>query len=72
MFVGRLPRNVERTILKILLHTARFLRARDGASAAEYALILALLGGGMVAALWGLNGSVTGALNTTVSNIQGP
>ena len=58
--------------MQILFHTARFLRARDGASAAEYALILALLGGGIVAALWGMNGSVTGALNTTVTNIQGP
>ena len=63
---------MERTVLKILLHTAQFLQERGGASAAEYALVLALLGGAIVAALAGLNGSVIGAMNTTVNNIQGP
>jgi pilus assembly protein Flp/PilA len=37
--------------------------SKSGASAAEYALILAIVGGGIVAGALALKGSIAGALN---------
>jgi pilus assembly protein Flp/PilA len=48
-----------------------FLRDESGASAAEYALILAIVGIGIVTAAGALRDSIAGAMNraaTTISN----
>ncbi|QYE36820.1 Flp family type IVb pilin [Polymorphobacter megasporae] len=42
--------------------------SKSGASAAEYALILAVIGGGIVVAAIALRGSISGAMNGT-SNV---
>ena len=51
----------------------KFLRkikiGKSGASAAEYALILAVIGGGIVVAAVALSGSISGALNKTAATI---
>ena len=39
--------------------------SKSGASAAEYALILAVIGGGIVVAAVALSGSISGAMNKT-------
>lgn len=52
-----------KTLLKKLLGD------KAGASAAEYALILAVVGGGIVAAMTGLGGAITGAVTNATGNI---
>ena len=47
----------------------RFWRACDGASAAEYALIMAVVSAGVIAALWALSGSMSTAVNNTGSGM---
>lgn len=42
-----------------------FLSSEEGASAAEYALIIAIVGGGIIFAAMSLGSSVGGALNDT-------
>ena len=51
-----------------------FWLARDGASSAEYALILALIGAGVVPALMAVNTSMLTAMSNTGSAMpfQGP
>lgn len=40
-----------------------FIQDETGASAAEYALILAIVGGGIVTAALGLQGAISGAMD---------
>ena len=47
-----------------------FLRDESGASAAEYALILAIVGAGIAAAAFTLGGSISGAMNTASTCID--
>ncbi|MXO52158.1 Flp family type IVb pilin [Erythrobacter gaetbuli] len=47
-----------------------FLRNESGASAAEYALILAIVGLGIVGATVFLGGEIAGAINTAGTTIQ--
>jgi pilus assembly protein Flp/PilA len=49
-----------------------FLKDESGASAAEYALILAIVGVGIVTAAQGLQTAISGALNTAASTITNP
>ena len=42
----------------------------SGASAAEYALILAIVGAGIAVAAWTLGGAIGGAMNTATSCIN--
>jgi pilus assembly protein Flp/PilA len=52
-----------------------FLKDESGASAAEYALILAIVGIGIVVAAQGLAGAIGGAMNnaaTTINNSATP
>ncbi len=58
----------------VWVHICGVWRGRDGASAAEYALVLALVGAGVVGALWALGGSMSTAMNNTGSAMpfQGP
>lgn len=44
--------------------------SKSGASAAEYALILAVIGGGIVVAAVALKGSIAGSLNKTSTLIS--
>lgn len=56
-----------KTLLKKLLGD------KAGASAAEYALILAVVGGGIVAAMGGLGDAISGTVNdaaTSVGNVD--
>ena len=46
------------------------LRDESGASAAEYALILAIIGVGIAGAAFALGESITGAMNTAVACIE--
>lgn len=46
-----------------------FLRDDSGASAAEYALILAIVGAGIAGAAFGLGESIEGALDDTANKI---
>ncbi|MHA6317987.1 Flp family type IVb pilin [Altererythrobacter sp. CAU 1778] len=48
-----------------------FLRDESGASAAEYALILAIVGTGIAVAAFGLGNAITGALDDSTECIQG-
>ena len=48
----------------------QFLRDESGASAAEYALILAIVGIGIVAAATTLQGAISGAMNRTANTIN--
>lgn len=51
-----------------------FLRDESGASAAEYALILAIVGAGIALAAFGLGESISGAMNsasTCIDNADG-
>lgn len=50
-------------------HIVRFMRDEDGAAAAEYALILAVLTLGIVVASQGLGTAITGALNAAAQTI---
>ncbi|HUH24911.1 MAG TPA: Flp family type IVb pilin [Brevundimonas sp.] len=47
-----------------------YLTDENGASAAEYALILAIVGTGIAAAAFALGGSITGAMNRAVTCIN--
>jgi pilus assembly protein Flp/PilA len=49
-----------------------FLRDESGASAAEYALILAIVGAGIVAGATLLSGAIGGAMNNAASIIGVP
>ncbi len=49
-----------------------FLRHNGGASAAEYALILAIIGGGLAVAALALGNSIGISMNTTASCINAP
>lgn len=49
-----------------------FLRDEDGASAAEYALILAIVGLGIFVALQFLGGAIQNAVNSAGNCIQTP
>ncbi|QYE36821.1 Flp family type IVb pilin [Polymorphobacter megasporae] len=44
--------------------------SKSGASAAEYALILAVIGGGIVVAAIALKGSISGSMNKTATLIS--
>lgn len=46
-----------------------FLKDESGASAAEYALILAIVGVGIVTAAQGLRNAISGAMNTAANTI---
>ncbi|HEY0648172.1 Flp family type IVb pilin [Phenylobacterium sp.] len=50
---------------------ASFLRDESGASAAEYVLILAIIGGGIVAAATAFGGSISTALGNAGSALEG-
>lgn len=47
-----------------------FLRDESGASAAEYALILAIVGAGIAVAAAALGGAISGALNSATTAIS--
>ena len=49
---------------------ANFLKDESGASAAEYALILAIVGLGIVTAVTGLKGAIETAIDTTADRIN--
>jgi pilus assembly protein Flp/PilA len=51
---------------------ASFLRDESGASAAEYALILAIVGVGIVTAALALGNAISGAMNTAANTINNP
>ena len=44
--------------------------SKSGASAAEYALILAVIGGGIVVAAVALQGSISGAMTRTTATLN--
>jgi Flp pilus assembly pilin Flp len=46
-----------------------FIRGEEGASAAEYALLLALISGAIALAVTGLGTAITGAITTATGNI---
>ena len=48
----------------------KFLKDESGASAAEYALILAIVGIGIVTAAGALKGEIGGAMNRTANTIN--
>jgi len=48
----------------------KFLKDESGASAAEYALILAIVGIGIVVAAQGLAGAISGAMNSASNTIN--
>jgi len=48
----------------------KFLKDEAGASAAEYALILAIVGLGIVVAVGSLKDAISGAINKTASTIS--
>ena len=48
-----------------------FLKDESGAAAAEYALILAIVGAGIAAAALGLGQAIVGAINAAAGNIAG-
>lgn len=54
-----------KTLLKKLLGD------KAGASAAEYALILAVVGGGIVAAMGGLGTAISGTVNGAAASVAG-
>lgn len=62
-------RVVERriTMMKLL---KRVRVSKSGASAAEYALILAVIGGGIVVAATTLSGSITSAMQRTTTTLN--
>jgi pilus assembly protein Flp/PilA len=51
---------------------ALFLRDESGASAAEYALILAIIGSGIAVAAIALGGSISGAMTTAQTCLDNP
>lgn len=48
----------------------RLARCRRGASSAEYALLLALVGGGIVLAALALGGAIGGSMDEAKTNIE--
>ena len=53
-----------------MIHSIKsFLRDESGASAAEYALILAIVGAAIAGAVTTLGGSITTAINTAATTI---
>lgn len=58
-------------MMKITTFLQDFAIDESGASAAEYALILALVGGGIAVAAVALGTSITGALDTAAGIIDG-
>ncbi len=50
---------------------AKFLRDESGASAAEYALILAIIGLGIIGAATFLGGAIGNAMNSAANQIAG-
>ena len=48
----------------------QFVKEEEGASAAEYALILAVITLGILAAMQGLSGAITGAINAAANTIS--
>ena len=48
----------------------RFWKDESGASAAEYALILAIVGVGITTAATGLKGAISGAMNNAATTIN--
>ena len=51
-------------------HVSRFVHDESGASAAEYALILAIVGSAIAAAALALGGSISSAINRAASRID--
>lgn len=49
-----------------------FLKDESGASAAEYAIILAVIGGGLALAISGLGTAISGAINNATNSIGTP
>lgn len=49
-----------------------FLKEENGASAAEYALILAIVGAGIALAAIALGGSISGAMSSAGACIENP
>ncbi len=49
-----------------------YLRDESGASAAEYALILAIVGAGIAGVMVGLAGAITQAFQNATNNINNP
>jgi pilus assembly protein Flp/PilA len=49
---------------------AQFIQDESGASAAEYALILAIVGLGIVAAVGSLKNAISGAITNTATKIS--
>lgn len=47
-----------------------FVRDESGASAAEYALILAIVGTGIALAAWNLGGAISGAMSDATKCIE--
>jgi pilus assembly protein Flp/PilA len=48
-----------------------FFRGEEGASGAEYALLLAIVGAGIAVAAAALGGAISGAMNSATAAIQG-
>ncbi len=48
----------------------QFVKEEEGASAAEYALILAIITIGIVVAMQALGGAITGAINNATTEIN--
>lgn len=51
---------------------SKFVRDESGAAAAEYALILAIVGTGIAGAAILLGGAITGAMNSAATEITTP
>ena len=49
----------------------KFVRDESGASAAEYALILAIVGTGIAVAAFNLGGAISGAMSEATTCIEG-
>jgi pilus assembly protein Flp/PilA len=61
----------KRKVTTMLNAIRQFVKDEEGASAAEYALILALVTAGMAAAASALGNAVTGAISTATNQITG-
>jgi pilus assembly protein Flp/PilA len=57
---------------KIISTLPAFIRSENGASAAEYALILAIVGSGIAVAALFLGGAISGAINGAATCITTP
>jgi pilus assembly protein Flp/PilA len=56
---------------KIMKTFIKMLKDDSGASAAEYALILAIVGAGIAIAAYGLGEAISNSLNATAEEIKG-